>query len=182
MIRRFLVRLLLSIFLVGFPLSALATESYEEYQLKAAITYNIARFVIWPDGTFADAEAPLVVCVLGDGKTVDGFSSLEGKLLGRRPIQVKYLQSQKDCRDGHVLYVARSQSHDMNSLLAKLNNAPILTLSDMENFSARGGMITLVNVDNNIRFAINLEAATAADLQLSSKLYSLATEVIREGP
>lgn len=181
MIKGIFYSLLLGICLFVIQSSAFAVESYDEYQLKAAITYNVAKFVKWPEGVFADGEAPLTICVLGNHNTASGFASLEGQLLGGRHILVKYLKSPSDFKSGHIFFVARSRSRQLAEILLKLEGLPILTISDMKSFATRGGMINLVERGKRIRFAINLDASMAANLQVSSKLYSLATEVIRDG-
>ena len=43
-------------------------------------------------------------------------------------------------------------------------------MSDADRFASRGGMIRFVTDHNRIRLRINLEAAKAANLTLSSKL------------
>lgn len=172
-------KLLLVLIIVGIPLPVIAGETYDENQLKAAITYNVAKFVKWPEGTFADRNSPLIICVLGGGDAASGFSTLEGQALGTRPVKVRYLQSLDNYQDGHILYVVHSQIHQLDAVLTALQKKPVLTISDIENFASRGGMINLVKVGKNIRFAINLDASMAANLQVSSKLHALATEVIK---
>ncbi len=178
-IRNLSHKLLLVLILVSLPLPLIAAETYDENQLKAAITYNVAKFVKWPEGTFVDTKSPLIICVLGDGDAAAGFSSLEGQALGTRFVQVRYLQSLNDFQDGNILYIVHSQLHQLDAVLTALQKRPVLTISDIENFASRGGMINLVKVGNNIRFAINLDASMAANLQVSSKLNALATEVIK---
>ncbi len=51
-------------------------------------------------------------------------------------------------------------------------------MSDGENFAKRGGMIQFVNDKNRIRLRINLEAAQAANVVISSKLLRVA-EIVR---
>ena len=34
-----------------------------EYELKAAFLYNIAKFVEWPQNTFASSKDPIRICV-----------------------------------------------------------------------------------------------------------------------
>ena len=174
-------KLLLILLFVGLPFVAVAGETYDENRLKAAITYNVAKFVKWPGGIFVDEKSPLVICVLGNGDSDSGFSALEGQLLGKRPVLIRYLEPSKKCRDGHILYVAGSAGPHIDATLIALQNAPILTISDIDGFTDRGGMISLVKVRKNIRFSINLDASMAANLQISSKLHPLATEVIRNG-
>jgi len=54
---------------------------------------------------------------------------------------------------------------------------PILSVSDIADFTRAGGMIDLVEVEQRIRFNINLSAARRARLRLSSQLLKLATIV-----
>jgi hypothetical protein len=35
----------------------------QEYELKAAFLFNFAKFVEWPEASFNDEKAPLVLCV-----------------------------------------------------------------------------------------------------------------------
>src|SRR5262249_42923351 len=37
-----------------------------EYEIKAAFLYNFAKFVEWPAETFADANAPLILGIVGE--------------------------------------------------------------------------------------------------------------------
>ncbi len=172
---------LIALVFLGFPLLASAGDTYDEHELKAAITYNVVKFVKWPEGTFPGTKDPLVICVMGNGAVASGFSSLEGLSLGERPILVNYLKSQDTCLDGHVLYLSHLKGQPTSEVLASIKKTPVLTVSDIESFARQGGMISLVRVKNNIRFAINLNASMAAKLQISSKLHSLATEVIWGG-
>ncbi len=174
-------KLLLGLILVGFPLPIVAAETYDENQLKAAITYNVAKFVKWPDGTFVDAKAPLVICVIGNDRVAAGFESLEGQFLGERPIKIYYLASMDDYQGGHILYVTHSKDYHVDEILTVLQDSPVLTVSDIESFARRGGMVSLLKMRKNIRFAINLDASLSVDLKISSKLHALATEVIRNG-
>jgi hypothetical protein len=58
-----------------------------------------------------------------------------------------------------------------------LSNRSILTVSDADEFARSGGMIRFRLENNKIRLQINLRAAKAANLAISSKLLRVA-EVI----
>ncbi len=51
---------------------------------------------------------------------------------------------------------------------------PILTVGETPGFAERGGMIRFTLEDNRVRFEINVEAAREADLNISSRLLTLA--------
>ena len=56
--------------------------------------------------------------------------------------------------------------------------AAILTVSDGDGFASQGGIIQFFTDKNRIRIRINLDAAEAANLTISSKLLRVA-EVVR---
>jgi hypothetical protein len=66
-------------------------------------------------------------------------------------------------------------------VVAGLKRAPVLTLSDVDQFVRVGGMAQLYFEEGRIRFRINLENTRRCGLQFSSKLLSLAT-VVKDDP
>jgi len=50
----------------------------------------------------------------------------------------------------------------------------VLTVSEIENFAHRGGVIQLKKENNRIVFEINIEAARRAGLAMNSQLLKLA--------
>jgi len=77
----------------------------------------------------------------------------------------------------HLLYVSASYLKRAESVLASLKEAPVLTVSDAEDFAQSAGIAQLIVQRNQIRFAINAEAATRARIRLSSKLLRLSHPV-----
>jgi hypothetical protein len=73
-----------------------------------------------------------------------------------------------------VLFIGRTESRRLGRILAALKGRNILTVGDMEGFSRDGGVIRFVVENNRIRFRINVDAADAAHLTISSKLLRLA--------
>jgi hypothetical protein len=83
-------------------------------------------------------------------------------------------QDAVNCR---VLYISLSEDSRLKELLAALDKAGVLTVSDIPQFSQRGGMIQFVVVGNKIRFEVNLTSAQDAGLTLSSDLLKVAAAV-----
>jgi hypothetical protein len=69
-----------------------------------------------------------------------------------------------------VLFISRSETDRLEQILASLVGKPVLTVGDVEGFAGRGGMIDLATVVGKTQLRINLQAAMAAQLTLSSKL------------
>lgn len=150
-----------------------------EYQVKAVFLFNFAQFVDWPAPAAQDAQLPLLICILGDdpfGAFLD--ETVRGERLGARPIQVRRYRQVTDIEACNILFISRSETEGVPQILAVLKQQPMLTVSDGETFAKQGGMIQLFTDKGRIRLRINLEAAEAANLTISSKLLRVA-EVVR---
>lgn len=150
-----------------------------EYQLKAVFLFNFVQFVDWPARAAEDARLPLLIGVLGDdpfGTSLD--ETVRGERLGVRPIQVRRYREVVEIQECSILFISKSEHNRLPQILLVLKRRPILTVSDDDAFANRGGMIQFVTDKNRIRLRINLEAAQAADLTISSKLLRVA-ELVR---
>ena len=78
-----------------------------------------------------------------------------------------------------MLFVGGRDIRELPPILADLGTAPILTVGDMPQFAASGGMIEFVTVNNRVRFEVNVTAAERAGLTLSSELSRVAVAVRR---
>lgn len=146
-------------------------------QIKAAYLYSFGKFVSWP----ADAPETMgafPICVLGSdpfGRDLDEV--LRSATVSGRPALPRRLSDARDAGACRVLFVSASEEARVRAVLAQLEHAPVLTVSDLPDFTARGGMIGFVADGNRIRFSINLTSAQAAGLTLSSDLLRVAMAV-----
>jgi hypothetical protein len=72
----------------------------------------------------------------------------------------------------------RSSGDGIARVLSTLRGATVLTIADTPGAVQQGVALNMTVVKNKITFEANLTAARAANLKLSSKLLSLATEVL----
>jgi hypothetical protein len=163
--------------LLAMGFKCLAQNSQpSEYQIKAAFIYNFARFVDWPTQAFADSTSPMTIGVLGKNVFGDNLQqAISGKMIKGHPLQFRQFDSISDATNCQVLFISSSEKSHFSKILARLQGACVLTVSeDTDSFIGDGGMINLVIVDDKVRFAINNDAAKKAGLSISSKLLSLA--------
>ncbi|HRD68152.1 MAG TPA: YfiR family protein [Candidatus Competibacter sp.] len=166
--------LLASLLLTG-PLGSAWANEFDEYAVKAAYLYNFAKYVEWPPEAFANAGAPLSICIAGNNPFGDALAALSGKTVETHPVEVRLIPAAMGFDRCHIVFVGRTEQSRFKILLAKLARLPVLTVSDIGDFARSGGMIGLVEADQRIRFDINLTAARQANLKLSSQLLKLAT-------
>lgn len=167
--------------LASGPGHAAGGESPGEYQVKAVFLYNFAQFVEWPPEAFADANAPLVIGVLGkDPFGPDLDATLRNETAGNRPFVVRRYTDVAEIDVCHILFISSSEADHFGEILKALDGRSILTVGDTEGFARRGGMIRFVTERNRIRLRISLGSVTSSKLTISSKLLRLA-EIVPAG-
>jgi hypothetical protein len=149
-----------------------------EYRVKAAFLYNISRFVDWPEGIRQPDR--LTICMLGINPFGDALDSIAGKAVHEDQLDILHLPGTAVTGECRIVFISNSESDRIGSILAPLEDRPVLTVSDSAAFAEEGGMIRLKLVNSKVRFDINIEAAHRAGLNISSKLLSLAT-IVRDG-
>jgi hypothetical protein len=147
-----------------------------EYQLKAAFIYKFATYIRWPATTGADGTRPFVIGVIGNdpfGRALDAV--MQGQSVQGKPIIVRRVAEMEDAPGCDVLFVSASERGHLRQIFAAVRGAPVLTVSDMDQFAELGGMINLVTTeDNHLRFDINKGAIDRAGLKAPSQLLRLA--------
>ncbi len=149
-----------------------------EYQVKAAYLYNFGRFVQWPAKGAANNDSTFTICVLGQdpfGPVLD--STLAGESIEGRPVVTRRLSKPQEAADCRILFINSTEQKHLREILVALDSEAVLTVSDMPDFSRRGGMIQFVLEGERVRFEVNLASAENARLTLSSELLKVATTV-----
>ncbi|MGH7942293.1 MAG: YfiR family protein [Limisphaerales bacterium] len=153
---------------------ALAQSSgFSEYQVKAAFLYNFGKFVEWSSNDFASTNAPLVIGIYGQDPFGNNLADvIRNRYINGHPVITREvsLEELKHCQ---ILFIARSEQKNIKEILASLDDAGVLTVTESMPFQS-GVMITFVIENQHIRFEINNTAAEKAGLKLSSKLLILA--------
>ena len=162
--------------------SALPASPTSEYQVKAAYLFNFGQFVEWPVQAYDSPSAPFVIGVVGEdpfGKTLD--EAIAGESLGGHPLVVKRFRNIEDISACNILFIGRSESARLDETLKAMKGRSVLTVTDITGAEQRGAIIVLVNDNNRIRMRINVAAAKASNLVISSKLLRPAEVVGNDG-
>jgi hypothetical protein len=145
------------------------------YEVKTAFLFNFAKFIDWPERSFASPQSPFTICVLGldpFGNVLD--ETLQMKLIGDRPIVVRRLKDTIEVRKCQMVFVSSSESAHLTEIFGGLHGINILLVGETTGFAASGGTIEFTLEDNHVRFTINADAAARSGLMFSSKLLALA--------
>lgn len=171
--------LALSCTLWPLPQKATAAEKPSEYEVEAAYLFNFGKFVTWP-ATSGDSKAPLTICVLGEDPLGSALHHIvSGEKIGDKPVLDKQISNMEEAAACSILYISSSEENHLTRILSSVKNAPVLTVSDIPDFLARGGIIQFVLRDNRVRFEVNLAPVKHDHLTLSSELLKVAASVQR---
>lgn len=161
--------------------AALAPQSRaqtSEDQVKATFLYRFVSFVSWPDGVFADAQAPIRLCVIGAAPFADVLTrTTTGQRVAGRAFEVRRLSDIASVNECHAVYAVGDRA---DAVLRATHDAPVLTVTDGAlGYSVTRGMVHFVNVDDRVRFHIDDARAAESRLLIDPRLLSLALSVRR---
>jgi len=172
---------ILALAAASLPAPAADAPPSTEYQVKAALLLQSARFVEWPETAFPDAKAPLIVGVVGKdpfGEILD--RTLAGASVKGRAIEVRRFANGDAMEPCHLLFISGSESDRLPAILERLAEPAFrargpLTVGDVDRFARGGGVLRLALQEKKIRLYVNPDAADRAGLKISSHLMKLAT-------
>lgn len=159
---------LLVLLCLSVSVSIQAKDRSEEYQLKAVLLGRLLQFITWPEEL---GPAGTALCIIGDnpfGESLDRvFSEQETPL-------IYFSENTNQIEQCKAVFLSESELRLLPSWLERLQNRPILSISDIPRFAVSGGMINLTFENRRVRFRINKNAADASELNLSFQLLNLS--------
>ena len=165
-----------SLLLLACHSPAIAQSKPTQYEVKAAYLLNFAKFVKWPPAP--PQEETFQICLLGS----DPYGAILPQTVGGerqegKSIEVKRISTAKEAAGCRIVYVGSSEQSRLGTVLPILIEQHALVVGDLPNFCERGGVIGFVMEGDKVRFEVNLNAAQAAGLNMSSDLLRVATSV-----
>ena len=120
----------------------------------------------------------MIIGILGEdpfGAYLDEL--VKDEKVGGRPLSVRRYRDAGETGPCHILFISRSESAQFEQIIPRLRGQSILTISDADTFTRQGGMVRFVTDGGKIRLRINIEAAKACGVTISSKIIRPATLV-----
>ena len=148
-------------------------QKASEYQVKAAFLFNFSKFLEWPAEAMGQPGAPFVIGVLGNdpfGKYLEEI--IAGEKIADHPMVARRFESAEQVDKCHILYI--NKPGKTSEVINALKDKSILTVSDDSEFARSGGIIRFFTENEMIHLEINVQAAKAANLNVSSKLLRIA--------
>lgn len=153
----------------------------KEYLVKSAFMYNFVKFVEWPGDLAVSKQANFNICVIGDNP----FGSAAQEIFTRASTATLKLNVVEkgnwagNANGCHMAFISSSEQAKMTEILGALKTKPVLTVSDIDDFAKKGGVVGFTTQDNKIKLVVNTVAATGAGLRIDAQLLEIALQVIR---
>jgi hypothetical protein len=172
---RFNINIIVVLLAFGALRPAIAADGIvaDASAVEAAFLYNFALFTEWPNLPANDFR----ICVLGSEPVLAALEPVKKKQIKEQPVSVINITSATQVQSCRVLFVGRSEHASIGKLARQIGNAPVLVISEEDDYDPKDVIITLVAQQDRIAFRINRTAAQANSLTISSKLLKLALQV-----
>lgn len=148
-----------------------AADALPEYTLKAAYLYNFALLTNWPD---EGSEDEFKMCFYKQDLGLASDQLNEKKIHGKN-LKVYTPQSYNEIKECDMVYIRKEEVLGVSKLLEKLNELPILIVS--ENVKTFHEHITILVQERKLVFDVSLDAMKETKLSVSSHLLKLARNV-----
>ena len=143
-------------------------------QVKSVFLYNFTNFIAWPV-----ALNTVQVCIYGDEKITGILGFIANQMeTSQINIRVREMHTPEVHQKCNVAYIGKNKESKLKEFLASVEGENILSVSDIENFTKKGGVIGFVTRYNKIKLQINPSAAQKSSLKISSRLLQLA-EIVK---
>lgn len=150
-----------------------------ERRVKAAFLFKFASFIDWPPDAFAQADSPIRIAVMGDDAMAQDVleASMNRTVEGRR-VEVRPIAA-GDTLDGvNILFLRDAAAARLGGSIADLEPRAILVVTESAGGLRRGSVINFVLDGGRVRFDISLDEAARRGIRLSSRLITVARQVL----
>ncbi|MEO7273999.1 MAG: YfiR family protein [Vicinamibacterales bacterium] len=149
-------------------------QDVTEPSLKAAYLLRFMSFTEWPPDAVAP-NAPLVACVVADNPVADALQrDVKGRTINAHPISVARNSSPRGC---HLLYLGGGALAPALLGLQGFQDAPVLTMSDVDGFAQAGGLAQFYFEHSKLKFIVNMATLKRTRLHMSALLLQLAKRI-----
>lgn len=110
-----------------------------ENKVKSAYIFNFTKFIDWPGESGAETAEPIRICFVGSDPLRTLLGELNNRQVKGRAIRIVRFKDLSTLSPCDMIYISRSEERQLPLILQRLHGTPVLTISDIPQFSQRGG-------------------------------------------
>jgi len=162
-------KIFLNLFILFFLFSSNLTASDS---VKITIVERITHFIQWPN-----LKDDFTIGIYQDENLKNLMIKIyEDKKIHKLPIKVFNIKNKNDKRLKNIdlLYLTKESSKNVDSIIQKIKNKPVLIVTEHPNDVYQGMHLGLYYKNKRIKFVINQESLENSNLKASYKILKLA--------
>ena len=146
----------------------------DKTERKAYLTRLISEFVSWPDQE-STGNGFFHVSVYNDEDFYKYLTYLykDVEIKGMET-KVSLISNVESIYGSHILFLTEESSTSIEEILKLTNNQPILTIGDCKDFGSKGTIVNFIDVQDEVKFEINLNSYKNSELKIDSRLFDVA--------
>lgn len=156
------------------------SQPIPDHQVKAAFFVRFASYIEAPPSPHRSPNS-LAMCISGPDPfhgALERLVELQRKS-AQRPIAVRHIEFGEPSAQCHFLFLAHDSESGIRAALEQSHRQGTVTVSDFPGFIKIGGMIELFLEGRKVYFKINQIAAESEGIKVSSRVLTLAKELVR---
>lgn len=154
------LKISIAIFCAFLAITSECKEVVSEEEAKAKLLESLIDHINWP---VSKSRYDIKLCILGNDPFIVH--------LKRFNFEVKQKNSYLD--DCYIIYVSSLFQGNFNLIQSRVNNKPILTISDINNFLDFGGILEFFIKSNKVVLKVNLSSLKESDLEISPAVLNM---------
>ncbi len=147
----------------------------QEYKFHSVFIYQFTKYIEWPVD-YRSGE--FIIAILGESPVTPYLEDVaRTKTAGAQKIVVKKVSNINEIPKCNMLFIPRSKSGELNTILAKLTDKPTLVITEKPGLGKQGSGINLITINDKLKFELNEAAIQKSKLKVSNNLLSLAIRI-----
>lgn len=149
-------------------------QEIKDYQIKAAWIFTLIDYTKW-DKDPHNGNTKKNLCTVG----FDNIYITIKNIYKTENTKINFIEKEPEDNftQCHLLYIAASEKDNINAILDSSKNKSIVTISDINRFTERGGIVGFIQENQKITLKLNLKNALKVGIAFDSDLRGLV-EVI----
>ena len=147
-----------------------------EFKLKSVYLTRLADFTNWPS---FDEENGINICIDASSPLVGFLNEIDDLEKNGKRLNTIYNISSDSLENCQIFYLSDDKPDLLEERLKLLDKKPILTISSIDGFAQKGGMVEFYISKNKVRMKVNLASLRESKIFISSKVLKLMSIVKR---
>jgi|GEM_PF-5858841 len=170
--------------IIYFSLSGTVYAQTDESAIKAEWVYTLIPYIRWIERPHKE----LTICTIGREPVHSRLEEIvrreelrakEEKAKMPPVIHIEKKNYESDFKDCHMLYVSTSENNKLSNILEKVEGKQILTVSSLNDFADKGGIIEFVISSDGVVVRINEKPAEKEKIVIDSDLLGFAKRIYK---